>query len=111
MPCHCSYCVGGREKKYDLNSIEDYDDEPRYRKVPKRVKYCKKSKTKDKCEFTVKKYKWAYSRKDEWGREYEVGHYTMACHRCGKEQGLHSFSTRILYPPFRSIYDMKNDTG
>lgn len=80
MPCHCDYCVGGREKKYDLHSIEDYDDEPRYRKVPKAVKYCKKSKTKEKCEFTVKIVKWSHTTSDGMLRE----HGTYACPRCGK---------------------------
>jgi len=99
--CHCDYCRGGREHRYDLNSIEDYDDTPRYRKIPKSSKFCKKSKTKEKCEFTVRVTRWSWTRTDEYDRTYETGSYVLACHRCGKHGPWFSFSTKKPYPPFK----------
>lgn len=87
----------GIRLKSEHHSIEDYDDEPRYRKVPKRVKYCKKSKTKDKCEPTDRKVKWSYTKRNEDGTPYEDGYYVLACHRCGKESGFYRFTAGKRY--------------
>lgn len=77
----CDACDLRKSKAIDSHySVEDFEDEPRYRKVPRRSKYCKKSKTKEPCEFTVMIVKWSYTTSDGITRE----HGTYACHRCGK---------------------------
>ena len=94
----CDACrMRGEKAKDKHHSIEDFDDEPRYRKVPKRSKFCKKSKTKEACEFTEKVYKWTYPSKDSRGNAVMTGYYVLACKRCRKESGFHSFTTPIAF--------------
>lgn len=89
----CRDCTERRVKAIDAHhSIEDFDEEPRIRKVPKRSKYCKKGKNREKCEPTIRKVKWSYTKRNDDGTPYESGYYVLACHRCGKEHGFHSFT-------------------
>lgn len=88
----CDACrERGRKAKDAHYSVEDFEDEPRYRKAKKRNrKVCAKSKTNEPCSFTVPVIKWSYFSK--WDERW---HYTKVwtCERCGKHGGYNFGST------------------
>lgn len=96
--CNCRDCAEGRAARHALrwggeDWETDYDEPVRYVKPArsnwngKRKRPCKKSKTKEVCDFSVRINK-------SW---YDV----MTCSRCGKH------GTYI----WRTTFTMENDTG
>lgn len=88
--CNCDYCVDGRNAKKELQfggTDWETDDEELvpYRKHKgknwrRKRKACKKSKTGESCDFSVKKVYRTYGH----NRERILTDYVMTCSRCGK---------------------------
>jgi hypothetical protein len=88
--CNCYDCVDGRtaRKEWQHGGMDWETDEEElipYRKpagggwAGKRKRPCKKSKTKEPCDFSVKKV----YRIHRWNGEERID-YVMTCSRCGK---------------------------
>lgn len=96
--CHCDYCVDGRlaRQAYRHGGIDDGWEETPYKK-PSRSNWngrkkrpCKKSKTKEPCDFSVTITLRSFY---GWG---EVWHNQTVdtCSRCGKYGQYHFFTTK-----------------
>lgn len=84
--CRCDYCVDGRGRReeYRHGGINDFEDEVPYRKQSRKgrkSKACKKSKTGEQCDFSVKK---VYRSYNHYKNGQNMTDYVMTCSRCGK---------------------------
>jgi hypothetical protein len=87
--CHCDYCEGRREQRYELEGSGDGWEETPYRKASrsnwnrKGDRPCKKSKDKEPCDFSTRKVKGSKRLTDGTGY---TPRFILSCSRCGKEQ-------------------------